>query len=248
MDRAGLAAAFGRARPQLGAYLARLAARPALAEELLQGTYVKALEALERCPGDEEGVRRWLFRIATNLALDELRRHSQWRETAVQDLREAAEGDPAFVRRSQELAGAPETAAIAREHLAACFSCTLRSFPPHKACALLLKEVYGFSLEEIAEFMADSTAVQVKNWLQETRAAIDARYGRTCALVAKQGICHQCTELADFFGSPAKPRTPLALADRLAELRALAAKSPGEWHRMLFALIDDDGTVHRATK
>lgn len=243
MDSASLTDTFNDARSALDAYLTRLVARPAVAEELVQATFVRALEAVDRCPADGEGIRRWLFRIATNLALDELRRHAQWRETVVRDLREAAESNPAFVRRSLELVGSPETATIGREHLAACFSCTLRNFPPHKACALLLREVYGLSLEEIAGFIEGATSVQVKNWLQEARADVDARYGRTCALVAKQGMCHQCTELADFFRSAEKFPSPLTYADRLAAIRELVGKPSGRWHRMLFDLVSDDGKI-----
>lgn len=240
MDVGRLTASFESLRGELTGYLARLVARPALAQDLVQSAYLNAFEALERSPDDPAALRRWLFRIATNLALDELKRHGNWRETAMQDLREAAESDPAFVERSIALVATPETALVAKEHLAACFACTLRSFQPAKASALLLKEVYGFSLEEIAELLGAS-AVQVKNWLQETRDALDARYGATCALVAKQGVCHQCTELAGFFKSGETPVTPMTLAARLDTLRDLRARVPGAWHAMLFRLIDDRG-------
>lgn len=240
MDVEGLTASFEGLRRELTAYLTRLVARPALAQELVQSAYVKALEALDRAPDDAAGLRRWLFRIATNLALDELRRHGRWRETAMQELRDAAESDPAFVQRSAALVATPETSLVAKEHIAACFACTLRSFPPARASALLLKEVYGFSLDEIAGFMAAS-ATQIKNWLQETRQALDARYGATCALVAKQGVCHQCTELADFFKSGEKPATPLTLEARLEALKDLRAAPADPWHAMLFEVIDDRG-------
>ncbi|MBI4486164.1 MAG: hypothetical protein HY655_09155 [Acidobacteria bacterium] len=52
--------------------------------------------------------------------------------------------------------------AIAPEHLAVCFACTLRNLPPLEAAALLLREVHGFSTAETAKVL-DATPVQVKN-------------------------------------------------------------------------------------
>lgn len=244
MDVGSLTRCFERARAELTAYLTRMVARPALAEELVQSTWLKAHEAMSRAPGDAAGLRRWLFRIATNLALDELRRHATWRETIMDDLRTRAEEDPEFVKRSQELVGTPETACIAREHLSACFACVLRGFPPHKAATLLLREVYGFALEEVADCL-QATPAQAKNWLQETRAVMDERYGRTCALVSKQGVCHQCEELAGFFrsGEPAPLSAGSPLEQRLALIRHVPDTTLGPWHRMLLELIDDDGRI-----
>lgn len=241
MDADALANLYQEVRAELGAYLSRLLVRPALAEEVAQTAYVNALEALEKCPSEVERVRAWLFRIATNLAIDELRRHGNWRENLMLDLRETAESDPAYLTRSREMIGTPETALIAREHLAACFSCVLRRFPEHKAATLLLREVHGFSQEEIAEWL-EVTPVQVKNWLQEVRAATEATYADTCALINKQGACHQCAELNGFFrGADSDPLRGTArdTSARLSMLREMRAQPLGPWHRMLFDLLDD---------
>jgi RNA polymerase sigma-70 factor (ECF subfamily) len=55
------------------AYLCRLVGDRHQAEDLAQDTFVKAYRALGRLPGDAN-VRAWLYRIATNTALDCLRR------------------------------------------------------------------------------------------------------------------------------------------------------------------------------
>lgn len=229
-------------RKELTAYLCRLVIRPEIAEEIAQSAELRLLEAGARAPATE-GTRAWLFKVATNLALDELRRHRNWRETAVQDLREAAEADPDFVARSTELIGTPETKAIAREHLTACFACTLRNLPEHKAAALLLAEVHGFSVKEIAKLL-ESTEAQVKNWLQDARAHMEASYARTCALIAKSGVCYQCVELDGFFRADAG--NPLAaganhIDARLGVLRQLRDRPWQPWHRLLFRLLDDIG-------
>lgn len=232
---------FESSRKELTAYLCRLVVRPQIAEELAQTTFLKCFEASDRLPDTGNGVRAWLFKVATNLAIDELRRHSTWKESVVFDLRETAEASPIVLEQSMSLIGTPETKAIAREHLVACLSCTLRNQPEHKAAALLLKEVHGFSLEEIAD-MLDSTQTQAKNWLQEARNFMVARYSNTCALINKTGICYQCVELDEFF--MAKQGNPLSggvdhFESRLRIARELSEKSWGEWHKTVLGLLNE---------
>lgn len=231
---------FHDAKPELSAYLCRLVIRPQVAEDLLQTTYLRCLEAHERLPDSGDGVRAWLFRVASNLAFDELRRHATWRETMLGDLRSEAESNPDFMNRSREMIGTPETKAIAREHLVACMACLLRNLPERKAAAVLLKEVHDFSLAEAASIL-EATPAQVKNWLQEGRAFLVERYGATCALLEKQGVCHQCVELDGFFaagrGSPLGGETDL---DARFAIAADCNRRPwGAWHRIMLDLIEE---------
>lgn len=235
------AAVYQRCRPQLIAYAARMVGQRAVAEDLAQEAAVRLLS--DRMPDtpDEGHVRAWLFTVVTRLALDHLRRHSTWREISLPVVRERAEQDVAFVKASLDMRGSPETAAIAREHLAVCFSCTLRNLSPRQAACLLLKEVYGLTTEETAAAV-DATFGQAKNWIQEGRAELERRYQNTCALVAKAGVCYQCVELDDFFNG--ERRDPLAgtsrdVAARLHLLRATAEAMPGRWHDRMLALVAD---------
>lgn len=239
-----IAAEVERLRGELTAYLTRMVLRPEVAEELVQTAAVRALEAAaeNRAPAADGELRPWLFRIATNLAIDERRRHGAWRENQFQEARAAAESRPEFVAFSETLRGSAEMAAIALEHLAVCFSCTLGHLPPEHAAALLLKEVYGFTTEESAEILGARFA-QAKNWLQAARAAMESRYAATCALIRKDGVCYQCVELDGYFG--ANRGNPLAasgvkdLASRLEIVRALAFRAPGPWHRHLLKIFDE---------
>ncbi len=236
-----LAAALEEMRRPLTTYLCRLVLRSQVAEELTQTTFLRAIEAKEQLPLEAAGRRAWLFRVATNLAFDELRRHSTRRETLVFDLRDVAESNPGFVAQSTAMVGTPETKAIAREHLAACFACTLTNLPERKAAALLLKEVCGFSVDEAADIL-DSSSAQVKNWLHEARAYMTQRYDSTCALVGKGGVCHQCVELnafmqtntADPFGGGL-----VSFESRIEIVRQRARQPWQPWHRLLFELLDE---------
>jgi RNA polymerase sigma-70 factor (ECF subfamily) len=238
MARAEHFDAFERCRLELVAFATRLVTRHEIAEEIVQEAALRLL-TLDELPA-VESVRPWAFRVVSNLAIDHLRRHSTWREDALLQLRRTAEGDARFVTEARELRGSPEVAAIAREHLVACFSCTLRNLRPHQAASLLLKEVQELSTEETA-IALEATPVQVKNWLQEARRELTARYATTCRLVAKGGVCHQCVELDAFFNG--QQRDPLSgsardLDARLAILRQSREGEHGPWHRRMFGLLD----------
>lgn len=235
------AAVYERCRLQLIAYAARMVGRRQVAEDLAQEAALRLLSDDMADAQEDSHVRAWLFKVVTRLALDHLRRHSTWREISLPAVREQAEQDVDFVKASLDMRGSPEMAAIAREHLAMCFSCTLRNLSPRQAACILLKEVYGLTVEETAAAV-EATFGQAKNWIQEGRAELERRYQRTCALIAKAGVCYQCVELDEFFNG--EQRNPLAgtaadVAARLQLLRGTAAATPGPWHDRMLALIAD---------
>lgn len=235
-----LANAYQQSRRDLTAYVTRMVVRADVAEELVQQAALKLVEA-EQPPADAEGARAWLFRVATNLAIDYLRRHSTWRENILVETQQRAESEAAFVAESRLLCESPEMKAIAREHLAVCLSCTLRNLPPEQAAALLLVEVYGFSVHEAAAIF-DATHSQAKNWIQSARARLREKYAASCALVAKQGLCYQCVELSRFFnGREEDPLagTPRDIDARLAILRERRSDALGTWHRLMMRIVDD---------
>jgi len=229
-------------RQELTGYLTRLVIRPSVAQELFQATAVRALEALNSAPKAEAELRPWLFRIATNLGIDELRRHGAWREELMLDARKAAESSTSFMDGLADYRGNPETAAVAREHLAICFSCTLGQLPPEHGAALLLTEVYGFGVQETADVMQARFA-QVKYFIQQARAAMQKKYAATCALIAKQGVCYQCVELDGFFaanqGNPLAGTAADEVDARLAVLKSLRSHPPGVWHHRLMVIFDE---------
>jgi len=241
-----VAAGFQANRRALAGYVTRMVAREDIAEELVQQTAVRALEQ-DSLPGDAGELRAWFFRVATNLALDHLRKHSTWREGVLGEARERAESDRGFVAASRLLAGSPEMKTIAKDHLAVCFACTLRNLRHEESAALLLKEVYDFTVEEVARVMGASFG-QVKAWIQSARAGLSAKYDTSCALVTQQGVCFQCVELDRFFH--ADQGDPLAGTERDVDARLSLVRERreaplGPWHRQMMRLVDevlDEGT------
>ena len=77
MENEAFAAFYSRSARPLWAYLARSSADPALADDLMQESYVRFLCAAHPAMVASEGevaARRYLFRIATNLLRDYWRR------------------------------------------------------------------------------------------------------------------------------------------------------------------------------
>lgn len=243
MNQEQLTHEFERIRPQLTSFLTRLVIRPAVAEELVQQTAVRALEAIETAPQNHHELRPWLFRIASNLGIDERRRHRTRFETPFIELKPAAKLRPDFMAEMKAFRGTPESLTAAREHLAMCFSCTLGRLPAHHASALLLKEAGDFTTREIAEILSARFA-QVKNWLQEARRVMDAEYATTCTLINKQGVCYQCAELDGYFhGERVNPLQDSdgSVHDRLNVIGDLRSPAPNSWTNMLLRLLDEMG-------
>jgi RNA polymerase sigma-70 factor (ECF subfamily) len=127
-------------------YLYRVTGDEQTAYDLSQETFVRAWQRYERIRGYERPAA-WLFHVATNLALNERRnRASAIRNAAALDAEhEPATSDNAW-RRAERAA---ERDAI-REALAA--------LPARQRAALVLREVQGFSGEEVAAALGVSLA------------------------------------------------------------------------------------------
>jgi RNA polymerase sigma-70 factor (ECF subfamily) len=73
-----------------------------------------------------------------------------------------------------------------------------KSLPLEQQITLLLKEVYGFKVKEIAQIM-DQTEAMVKYYLRVGRSKMIDIFEARCSLINKQGVCYQCTELNGIF-------------------------------------------------
>ena len=71
--RARIEELFALHSTEINTYLARMVRDPELAADLTQDTFVRAFRALDTLD-DPDRARPWLYRIANNVALDELRR------------------------------------------------------------------------------------------------------------------------------------------------------------------------------
>jgi RNA polymerase sigma-70 factor (ECF subfamily) len=136
MDSDAFAGFYQRSARPLWAYLARVSGDPALADDLMQESYVRYLCATlpVSLPGDgENAARRYLFRIATNLLRDHWRRP---RSTSIEELPE-------------EFFAA--TANSAQADSQAILGPALAQLRPRDRQLLWLAHAEGYSHREIAE-------------------------------------------------------------------------------------------------
>jgi RNA polymerase sigma-70 factor (ECF subfamily) len=123
---------YDRYRRPLIAHIYRILGDGAMAEDLCQETFIRAMRAL----GDEplEAPGSWLYRIATNLAYDHLRRQRRIAFTPL----DAESGAGAL--------GSPEAGAAEREAVRA----ALAALPARYSAPLVLHNYAGHKIDEIA--------------------------------------------------------------------------------------------------
>ncbi|MCP3138592.1 RNA polymerase sigma factor [Pyxidicoccus xibeiensis] len=145
---------FEPMRPELYRYCRYLTRSPWAAEDLAQDTLARAFVTLGTLFHEVPNPRGWLFRIASNLWIDRSRRA---RHEAVLEVEPPAE---------------PATQADPREPREAAGTLLVRLSPQERA-AVVLKDVFGLSLEEIADALS-TTVGAVKAALHRGRGRLAA--------------------------------------------------------------------------
>ncbi len=182
-------------RPLLS-YIYRMVTQHDDAEDLLQETFVRAIQKQATFRGDSR-IETWLFGIATHVCLDHLRTRKRWRVDAQLIGEREAIADPEQVAEISSIMSDPEFVFEIREHIAFCFSCIARTLDPKAQAALMLREVLGFSNEDGAA-MLDLSEPVFRHTLAAARGEMIRSYEGLCQLINKTGVCYQCSGLRDF--------------------------------------------------
>src|SRR6267142_1170039 len=138
-------------RPSLHRYCARMTGSVMDGEDVVQEALIVAYRKMDQFD-DSRPLKPWLFRIAHNRCIDFLRRKG------VRDEAEAAAAVPEAVLPAEPAVFGLGTAV---ERL-------VISLPPKERACVLLKDVFDYSLEEIAE-LVDTTVGGVKAALSRGR-------------------------------------------------------------------------------
>ncbi len=170
-----------RYRPELRAYCYRIAGSIEESEDLVQDTYLRAWQNLDRFEG-RSSLRLWLYRIATTTCLNALETRNRrplpsglaspsetaavrlgaaepdvpWLQPAPDSLLHAATDDPAIV-------------AAHRSSVRLAFIAALQHLSARQRAVLVLHDVLGWKAKEVAEILDASTAT-VNSALQRARA------------------------------------------------------------------------------
>jgi RNA polymerase sigma-70 factor (ECF subfamily) len=150
---------IGPLRSRLHRYCSRMTGSITDGEDVVQDAIFRAYRSLDTFD-DSRPLTPWLFRIAHNQCIDFLRRRG------VREEAEAAVAEPDFIAPVE--AGSSVGPAIERLVL---------SLPPKERACVLLKDVFEYSLEEIAE-LVDSTVGGVKAALNRGRLKLASSESR----------------------------------------------------------------------
>jgi RNA polymerase sigma-70 factor, ECF subfamily len=142
----GFEAAYSTYFHPICAYLQRMISNPDDAYDLGVASFEKALRNWAKAPPDH--IAPWLYRIATNTCLDELRRRKLIRWQPFEKF--AAVFHPGHVSHDN-----PERDAIRGEQRALLREALEQLSPRHRA-ALLMRECQGLSCEEVGEALGIS--------------------------------------------------------------------------------------------
>jgi RNA polymerase sigma-70 factor (ECF subfamily) len=181
-------------RPALFAVCRRLTGNLWEAEDLVQDTLLRSFATLGSVHHEIRNPRAYLLRTATNLWIDTIRRREREATALAEPEGRAAPAPPAELRDAGEL--------------------LFQRLSPQERAALVLKDAFDMSLDEIAEI------------LRTTRGAVKA------ALHRGRGRVEAPDEAAKH-----RPRPSVALLDRFVALYR-AADVPG-----LVALMLDGGSI-----
>ena len=239
-DRAAFDLLAGRHRAQVEAFLKKMIGHPDDAEDILQETMVKAWNGIGGFRQDA-AFSTWMTSIAARCAIDFLRRQKRWRAGAQVAYANLCAG-------SEEMSGEvvshfaePDFAYEVREHIRYCFSCVGRSLPPEEMAALILRDIMDMSAREASNVLGVTDSV-LRHRLAAARKSMSDQYDGLCALVNKQGICHQCKGLQMIAAEDKKggPFPDLSdFADRCAVVRGCGSTSMEKLHDLFWRRTKD---------
>lgn len=201
---------------QLKSFILRITASIADAEDIVHDTYLKALDKLHTFRGGSS-LKTWVFTIASNLAKDNLRAQKRWTENVTDITKEAALNNRQFFQEAMNIRmTSPHGQYEAKEHIAFCFTCISKSLPLEQQLCVFLKEVYEFKVSEITTILG-TTEAMVKYYLHTGRSKMIKIFDERCALINKEGVCHQCSELNGIFNPKQNTQVELMKIDLVKE-------------------------------
>jgi RNA polymerase sigma-70 factor (ECF subfamily) len=155
------------------------------AEDSLQEALLRAWRGLPRFE-DRSSLRAWLYKISTNTCLDELARRPKRvlpidygpsadpHDSPGAPLVESVWIEPYPDADLAEGRAAPDARYELRESVELAFVAALQHLPATQRAVLILREVLGFSAQEVADAL-DTTVASVNSALQRARKTVDER-------------------------------------------------------------------------
>jgi len=163
-----------RHRRELHVHCYRMLASFDDAEDAVQETFLRAWRGRAGFDGSSL-FRAWLYRIATNVSLDVIRRRSR-RVGTLQSFAEVPWMQPYPDELLDEVAPSheqPDALVVERETIELAFLAALQVLPPRQRAALIMRDVIGWPASETASLLETSVAA-ANSALQRARATMQA--------------------------------------------------------------------------
>ncbi|KAA6459705.1 sigma-70 family RNA polymerase sigma factor [Acidobacteria bacterium AB60] len=175
---------FETYRPALLGHCYRMLGSAFDADDAVQETMIRAWRAYERFDG-RSSLKSWLYRIATNVCLDELNRRGR-RARPIEE-GSPSSGAPPLEALTQQPAthwiepipdaeiadtdAGPHERAALRQSIRLAFVAALQKLPPRQRAALLMAEVLECPVAEVADTL-DTSIASVNSALQRARSSL----------------------------------------------------------------------------
>jgi RNA polymerase sigma-70 factor (ECF subfamily) len=170
-DRDAFTALVRRHERELHVHCYRMLGSFADAEDLVQETFLRAWRRRDTFEGN--GFRAWLYRIATNACLDELRRSSRM-VSSLDSYAEIPWLQPYPDRLLNEIApprDEPDAVVVAKETIELAFLAAIQLLPARQRAVLVLRDVLGWTAQESADALEMSVA-SANSALQRARTTM----------------------------------------------------------------------------
>ena len=226
-----------RYRRELHVYCYRMLGSFDEAEDHVQEVFLRAWRSRDRFEG-RSSPRTWLYRVATNVCLDTLRRDARravpapagrgpsvaampWVQPYPDSLLdEMAAGQPG-----------PESVAVSRETISLTFLAAIQLLPPRQRAVLILRDVASWPAVEVAGLL-DMSVTAVNSALQRGRATLRDRWpdGRLNWAPAAEPDSGQRLLLQRYIAAH-EQADPEALIEMLRDdVRLAISPQVGEWN------------------
>jgi RNA polymerase sigma-70 factor (TIGR02960 family) len=170
-DQDAFTALVRRHERELHVHCYRMLGSFADAEDVVQETFLRAWRRRDTFEGT--GFRAWLYRIATNACLDELRRTSRV-VTAINSYAEIPWLQPYPDRLLNEIAppdDEPDAVVVAKETIELAFLAAIQLLPARQRAVLVLRDVLGWTAQESADAL-DMSLASANSALQRARSTL----------------------------------------------------------------------------
>ncbi len=153
-------------------YICRMVGAGTDAEDLAQETFVRAYMSIHSFQS-RASLNTWLFRIATNICIDHVRKSKKAKALMTSLYREDTEEETEEIRDLPDERFEPQRSLLTKE-LAGQLDHALQTLPEKLRTVTLLYDMEGLSYEEIAQIV-DCPLGTVKSRLFHARAALRAK-------------------------------------------------------------------------